>query len=159
MFALVALAAVLLTSCTSTDFQNNEQVGIFLSHKLLDFDGVGNNPNGGKIHFNSEGTFTMSSANTADPTQSYHGTWVLGDCHDCNTDYLQKDIELDFKNTGWLTDGYNDNGTPVTGYGTHLHGYIAKENDKWEITFAIDDPQTSFNGDVKKDFQRDLMDE
>lgn len=155
---VLSIVGGLLISCTATpDFQDNHQVAKFLTQKKLDLDGMGNNPNGGKIRFNADGTFTMVSANTDDPTQNYKGTWILGGCRDCNTDYFQKDIQFDFKNHGWVTDGYNENGTPVTGYGTQLSGYITKEGDKWSIIFAINDPVASFNGDVKKDFQRDLI--
>jgi hypothetical protein len=156
----------LLPSCSNIDFQDNKQVAIFLSKKALDFDGVGDNPNGGKIYFNIDGTFTMRSVNTNDPTQNYRGTWTLGECRDCTTDYLQRDISLEFKNTGWVTDGYTQNETPVTGYGTFLKGYICKDyHDAWNITFALEKPQSGFiinndgtvNGDTRTEFKRDLL--
>ena len=158
----------LLISCSSTNFSNNEEAVQFLVSKVLDLDGMGDNPNGGKMRFSNNGTFTMVSANTKDPTQTYYGKWFFGSCNDCETDYFQKEITIDFNNSGWETNGFNMNGTPVTGYGTHLHGYISKQsNDKWIITFDIDNPQVGFtinndgserSSDVAKDFERDLVD-
>jgi hypothetical protein len=51
-----------------------------LNNKKLEFDGIGDNPDGSKIQFKADGTFTMIFVNFKDPVQNYKGEWVFGSC-------------------------------------------------------------------------------
>ncbi len=92
---------------------------------------------GGNVNFKKDGTFEMKPQSPSDPTQKYIGTWEIGYCNNCETDYTSRDITIEFKNRGHVTDGAtaSELGYNETGLGTHLEGYIEKIAGEYQIEF------------------------